>query len=468
MRYISTRGAAPALPFDDVLLAGLAEDGGLYVPEFWPNLDAPTLESLRGLSYDELAVRVMAPFIAGTIADAELAAMAKDAYRDFGHRVAAPLRQLDTGLWLLDLTRGPTLAFKDYAMQLVGRMFDLVLKRRGRRVTIVGATSGDTGAAAIEACRGRAAIDIFILHPRGRVSEVQRRLMTTVTDSNVHNIAIDGTFDDCQDLVKAMFADRALRERLGLSAVNSINWARVMAQIVYYVAAAIALGAPARAVAFSVPTGNFGNVLAAYGARRMGLPISQLVVASNANDILHRFLETGRMEMGAVVPTLSPSMDIQVSSNFERLLFEILDRDGPAVARAMAGFRKDGRLTLEQSAWREVRALFDGHREDDAGTLAAMAAEYNASGELLDPHTAIGVAAARARRRDAVTPIVALATAHPAKFPDAVERATGLRPSLPARLADLFEREERVATLPNDLGAVKAFVAARVALKGAA
>ena len=468
MRYISTRGAAPALPFDDVLLAGLAEDGGLYVPEFWPNLDAPTLESFHGLAYDELAVRVMAPFIAGTIADAELAAMAKAAYRDFGHRATAPLRELDAGFWLLDLTRGPTLAFKDYAMQLVGRMFDHVLKRRGRRVTIVGATSGDTGAAAIEACRGRAAIDIFILHPRGRVSEVQRRLMTTVADRNVHNIAIDGTFDDCQDLVKAMFADRALRERLGLSAVNSINWARVMAQIVYYVAAAVALGAPARAVAFSVPTGNFGNVLAAYGARRMGLPISQLVVASNANDILHRFLETGRMEMGVVVPTLSPSMDIQVSSNFERLLFEILDRDGPAVARAIAAFRKDGRLTLEPSAWREVRALFDGHREDDAGTLAAMAAEYSASGELLDPHTAIGVAAARARRRDPRVPMVALATAHPAKFPDAVERATGLRPALPARLADLFEREEHAATLPNDLGALKAFVAARVALKGAA
>ena len=467
MRYISTRGAAPALSFDDVLLAGLAEDGGLYLPETWPRLDADALAALHGRPYAETVARVMASFVGASIPEDALGAMVTDAYRGFGHPAVAPLRQLDSGLWLLDLTVGPTLAFKDYALQLVGRLFDHVLARRGRRATILGATSGDTGSAAIEACRGRAAIDIFILHPRGRVSEVQRRLMTTVAEPNVHNIAIDGTFDDCQDLVKAAFADRAFRERMQLSAVNSINWARVAAQIAYYVHAAVALGAPYRAVSFAVPTGNFGNVFAAHAARRMGLPIAELVVATNANDILARFFEAGDMSTATVTPTLAPSMDIQVSSNFERLLFELLDGDGAAVADAVRRFRAEGRLPLPREAWQRARALFASHREDDAGTLAAIAAEWRASGEVLDPHTAIAVAAARARRGDLGTPMVALATAHPAKFPDAVERATGQRPPLPARLADLHAREERLTVLPNDLRAVEEFMKARVAVAGA-
>jgi threonine synthase len=467
VRYISTRGAAPALSFDDVLLAGLADDGGLYLPESWPRLDAEALVALHGRSYAEIVARVMAPFVGGTVADADLNEMVADAYRGFGHPAVAPLRQLDSGLWILDLTVGPTLAFKDYALQLVGRLFDHVLRRRGRRTTILGATSGDTGSAAIEAVRGRAAIDIFILHPRGRVSEVQRRLMTTVTDPNVHNIAIDGTFDDCQDLVKAAFADRAFRDRLQLSAVNSINWARVAAQIAYYVAAAVALGAPHRPVSFAVPTGNFGNVFAAHAARRMGLPIAKLIVATNANDILSRFFETGDMSTAGVVPTLSPSMDIQVSSNFERLLFELLGGDGAAVASAVTRFRAEGRLPLPKDAWRAARTLFASHREDDAGTLAAIGAEWRASGEILDPHTAIAVAAARAHGCHAGVPMVALSTAHPAKFPDAVERATGHRLGLPARLADLHEREERLTALPNDLKAVQEFIKARVAVAGA-
>jgi threonine synthase len=465
LRYISTRGAAPELPFDDVLLAGLADDGGLYVPAAWPRLDA---SALAGLAYPDLVARVVAPFLGGTVAPDAFAAMARDAYVGFGHAAVAPLRQIEANLFLLDLTYGPTLAFKDYALQLVGRLFDHVLKRSGRRVTIVGATSGDTGSAAIEACRGRDAIDIFILHPRGRVSEVQRRLMTTVPDSNVHNIAIDGTFDDCQDLVKAMFSDKSFRDGARLSVVNSINWARVAAQTAYYAAAAVALGAPARAVSFAVPTGNFGNVYAGYAARAMGLPIAQLVVGSNANDILFRFLETGGMEMGTVQPTLSPSMDIQVSSNFERLLFDLLGRDGARVAETMRRFRAERRFVLDAAAMDTVRALFSGHRVDDAETIAVMRDVHRATGELIDPHTAIGIAAARARRRDASTPVVALATAHPAKFPEAVERATGIRPALPERLGDLFEREERVVALPNDVAALKAFIAARVAIKGAA
>lgn len=468
MRYISTRGRAPALAFDDVLLAGLADDGGLYVPESWPHFSSGEVAAMAGLSYAQLAARVMTPFLGGRIAADDFAAMAEDAYRGFDHAATAPLVQLERDLWLMELFHGPTLAFKDYALQLVGRLFDHVLARRGQRVTIVGATSGDTGSAAIEACRGLDRVDIFILHPKGRVSEVQRRLMTSVAEANVHNIAVEGSFDDCQDLVKAMFADRRLREELKLSAVNSINWARVMAQIVYYFAAAVSLGAPRRPVAFAVPTGNFGNVYSGYGARAMGLPITQLVVGSNRNDILTRFFDTGVQEIRAVEPSLSPSMDIQVSSNFERLLFDLLGRDGATVAEAMTRFRAEGRLSAGEAAWREARKLFDGYRLDDPSTIETMRAVHRTTGIVLDPHGAVGVAAARAKRRDAAVPMVALATAHPAKFPDAVEKAVGIRPALPPRLADLYEREERMTSLPNDLDALKAFVRDRASLKGAA
>lgn len=458
MTYVSTRGQAPVLAFDDVLLAGLARDGGLYVPSAWPRFAPAEIRAMARLPYPELAVRVMAPFLDDTIAEDDFAAIVEDAYRGFGHPAVAPLKQLARNDWLLELFHGPTLAFKDYALQLLGRLFDHVLAKRGERVTIVGATSGDTGSAAIEACRDRAAIDIVILHPKGRVSEVQRRQMTTVLSGNVHNVAIEGTFDDCQDLVKAMFNDAAFRDEMRLSAVNSINWARIMAQIVYYFAAATAIGAPDREVAFAVPTGNFGNVFAGYGARRMGLPVGQFVVGSNRNDILTRFFDSGAMTLGEVVPTLSPSMDIQVSSNFERLLFDLHDRDGARLAALMAEFRQAGTLAIEEARWRKARELFDGCRFDDEATTAAIRQVHAETGELLDPHGVIGLAAGRARRRDPHMPLIALATAHPAKFPDAVKAATGIAPPLPERLADLFEREERVSALPNDAAAVKDFV----------
>jgi threonine synthase len=453
--YSSTRGIAPTLAFDDVLLTGLATDGGLYQPTVWPRLSPGELRSYRRLPYAELAVRVMLPFLDDTIDEADFAALVADAYAGFDHRAVAPLRQLAGGDWLLELFHGPTLAFKDYALQLLGRLFDHVLTKRGARVTIVGATSGDTGSAAIEACRDRDAVEIVILHPHNRTSAVQRRQMTTVASANVHNIAIEGTFDDCQDLVKALFNDRPLRQRLNLSAVNSINWARIMGQIVYYVAAATALGAPERDIAFAVPTGNFGNVYAAYAARRMGLPIAQLVVGSNRNDILTRFLATGAMTASEVVPTLSPSMDIQVSSNFERLLFDLFDGDGAAVSARMNAFRQSGGFALDGERMAQIRALFDGVSLTDPETLTAIARVYDETGMLLDPHSAVGVAAGRARRRDAAIPMVSLATAHAAKFPDAVAAATGVRPALPPHLADLFERKEVFDVLPNDFTAVK-------------
>ncbi len=460
MTYISTRGEAPALAFDDVLLAGLARDGGLYVPDAWPVLTPEAIRGMAGLSYAEVAVRVMAPLIGGRIAADDLAAMVADTYAGFGHPAVAPLKQLDRNEWLLELFHGPTLAFKDYALQLVGRLFDHVLTARGERVMIVGATSGDTGSAAIEACRDRDSVDIVILHPKGRVSEVQRRQMTTVDAANVHNVAVEGTFDDCQDLVKALFNDAAFRDEVRLSAVNSINWARIMAQIVYYFAAATALGAPQRTVSFAVPTGNFGNVYAGYAARAMGLPVGQFIVGSNRNDILTRFFESGAMNMQEVVPTISPSMDIQVSSNFERLLFDLYDRDGAALAAMMGRFRETGRLAVDEPRWRRARELFDGCRLDDAGTGAVIRSIHETTGELVDPHTAVGIAAGRAKRRSPAEPLVALATAHPAKFPDAVEAATGLRPPLPERLADLYERPERCDVLPNDVGAVRDYVRA--------
>ncbi len=461
MPYISTRDVRnppERLPFDAVLLAGLAPDGGLYVPASWPRLDPAMLRDVKAKSYAEIAAAVTAPFLDGLMTAQEWRAMAAEAYREFDDPAVAPLRDLGNGLYLLELFHGPTLAFKDYALQLVGRLFDHVLARRRARVTIVGATSGDTGSAALAACRDRAAIDVFMLYPKGRISEVQRRQMTSVASPNVHAIAIDGTFDDCQDLVKAMFADAKFRDALALSAVNSINWARIMAQIVYYVTAAVKLGAPERAVSFSVPTGNFGNVYAAHAARRMGLPIDQLVIGTNRNDILARFINGGAMTIGQVEPSYSPSMDIQVSSNFERLYFELKAGDAAGVAAAMTAFRRGGTLPASRAEWQEAAKLFSAARVDDDGILAEIEATYRATGVILDPHSAVAVAAAKAKRRDRSVPMVALATAHPAKFPDAVERAIGKKPAMPARLAALMDLPERAPQLPRDLATIERYV----------
>ena len=468
MDYISTRGAAPVLDFEDVLLAGLAGDGGLYVPAYWPKLTPDDLRALRGLSYTQLAARVMRPFVGDAIDEDDFNRIVADAYAGFDHDAVAPLKQLGGDLWLMELFHGPTIAFKDYALQLVGLLFDHVLKKRNRRVTIVGATSGDTGSAAIEACRDRDAIDIFIMHPKGRVSPVQQRQMTTVLSSNVHNIALEGTFDDCQNLVKAMFADTGFRDEMNISAVNSINWARVMAQIVYYVHAAVSLGAPDRPVSFAVPTGNFGNIFAAYGALKMGVPISQLIIGSNSNDILTRFFETGALTTREVVPTLAPSMDIQISSNFERYLFDLYDRDGEMTAQSMRQFRETGNLHVGPERWSLACEAFDARRLSDEETLAAIGALHKSTGELIDPHTAIGVVAGMQARREPEVPLVCLACAHPAKFPDAVERATGVRPPLPEHMADLFEREERYEVLGAGLQTVQQFVREQVGAKGAA
>jgi threonine synthase len=459
LRYRSTRGEISNLAFDDVLLAGLARDGGLYVPETWPRFSAAEWRALRGRPYREIAFAVLKPYVGGAIADADLARLTTEAYAGFTHPAVAPLKQLYTRLWTMELFHGPTLAFKDYALQLVGRLFDHVLEKRGRCATVVGATSGDTGPAGIAAVAGSKRIDIVMLHPKGRTSEVQRRQMTTVTAPNVHNVALDGTFDDCQDAVKAMFGDLEFRDRHNLSAVNSINWARVAAQIVYYVHAALALGAPDRAISFCVPTGNFGNVLAADAARRMGLPLDRLIVATNRNDIVARTILTGTMALESVAPTMSPSMDIQVSSNFERLVFELMGRDGRATAAAMAEFRKAGKFVLPQGLRAALAEGFDAGAASEAETFATIASTRKATGETIDPHTAVAVHAAKRARSSA--PIVVASTAHPAKFPDAVEKATGERPRLPAFLADLHDRPERMTEMPNDIAQLKAFVAAR-------
>ncbi len=460
MRYISTRGQAPARDFAGVLLAGLAEDGGLFVPEVWPTFSPSDLRSMRGMPYPEIAARVLHLFVGDCIASDTLRDLCRDAYAGFGTPAVVPLVQLETGLWSLELFHGPTLAFKDMAMQVLGRLFDLVLSERGERVTIVAATSGDTGSAAIEAFQDRAQLDVVVLHPRGRTSEVQRRQMTTVSAANIENIAVEGTFDDCQDLVKAMFADAPFRAELRLSAVNSINWARVAAQIPYYVAAAVALGSPDREVAFSVPTGNFGNVLAAWAARRMGVPIARLIVASNRNDILTRFLDTNDMSIRTVEPSLSPSMDIQISSNFERLLFELLDRDPAATAATMRGFRSNGHMGVPEASWHRARTLFQGYRLDDDGTTAEIRRLWG-QGYLADPHTAIGIAAARQFPLDHI-PTIAAATAHPAKFPDAMQAAIGTRPPLPSRLSNLYERTEHFTCAPAQLEIIEAKVRAFV------
>ncbi len=459
MRYVSTRGSAPELGFSDVLLAGLATDGGLYVPETWPTL-APAGAAVdgRARSYVDRAVEVMLPFVEPDLDAVALRSLCEQAYSTFRHPAITPLVQIDHQLWVQELFHGPTLAFKDVALQLVGAMFDRVLAERGERVTIVGATSGDTGSAAINAVAGCAHVDIVILYPQGRTSDVQRRQMTTVDQPNAHAVAVEGTFDDCQDLVKAMFNDVAFRERNHLSAVNSINWARVMAQIVYYVVAAEALAGP---VSFSVPTGNFGNVLAGWIAREMGAPISDFVVASNTNDILTRFVTSGDMTTRPVVPTSSPSMDIQVSSNFERLLFEMNGRDGGLTAEQLGRFRSVGRLDVEaDQRARYIDGTFRAAAFDDAATTAEIRRTQAASAMVLDPHTATGVAAARrfAGTGGSAAPMVALATAHPAKFPDAVEAATGTRPELPEHLADLFERAEVTHEVANDLDAVERLI----------
>lgn len=451
MRYVSTRGEAPILGFADVLLAGLATDGGLYVPEQWPSMP-----ELPVGNYADLAAAVMEPFVGDDIGQDELVAMCQEAYATFRHAATVPLVQIGPDQWIMELFHGPTLAFKDVALQVVGRMFDQVLTKRNERVMIVGATSGDTGSAAIDGVKACHNVDIVILYPAGRVSDVQRRQMTTVDAPNVHTVAVEGTFDDCQDLVKAMFNDLTFRNELNLSAVNSINWARVMAQIVYYVAAADALGQ--QPVTFSVPTGNFGNVLAGWIARQMGTPIDTLIVGSNSNDILTRFFESRDMMATGVTPTLSPSMDIQVSSNFERLLFELNDRDGRRTAQQMAEFRTAGKLEVSQAQYAQwITPAFRAGRCDDERTVAVMADVYRETGMLIDPHTAVGVSVARECSTPGV-PTVTLATAHPAKFPDAVVKATGRHPALPDHLADLLERPEHSTVLPADLGIIQGFV----------
>ena len=461
MRYISTRGSAPTLDFEGATLAGLASDGGLYVPDHWPRFSREEIAALQGLSYVDTAVAIMRPFVAGSLDDATLKRLCTIAYGRFSHDAVTPLVQLDSGHWLMELFHGPTLAFKDVALQLLGQLFETFLAKRDAHLTIIGATSGDTGSAAIDGVAGRAKIDIFMLHPLGRVSDVQRRQMTTVLAPNVYNVAIKGSFDDAQAIVKALFNDRAFNGRFTVSAVNSINWARLMAQIVYYFYTAVRLGAPDRPIAYSVPTGNFGDVFAGYVAERMGLPISRLIVATNVNDILHRALTTGDYSCGTVTATATPSMDIQVSSNFERLLFDLAGRDGPKLAGMMAGFESSRAMQIPAPMLAGASDLFTSARIDATAMADAMRWAAERTGQIIDPHTAIGLAAARAAGLPADVPVVTLATAHPSKFSDAVERATGVRPALPTRVGNLFDRAERYDTLPATKEAVAAYVAER-------
>lgn len=460
MKYISTRGQSPALNFEQVMLTGLAPDGGLYVPETLPQFSQEEIASWAGLDYNELAYNIMQPFVAGEIPDADLKNMIDETYAQFRHSGVAPLVQLGKNDWVLELFHGPTLAFKDFALQMLGRLLDYVLERKQQKVVIMGATSGDTGSAAIEGCKRCKNIDIYILHPHQRVSDVQRKQMTTVLADNIHNIAVEGNFDDCQEMVKASFADQSfLPEGRQLVAVNSINWARIMAQIVYYFYAGIALGAPQRKVAFSVPTGNFGDIFAGYLAKQMGLPVAQLVIATNKNDILHRYMSENKYEKLQLDHTLSPSMDIMISSNFERMMFDLLDRDGGLMNQLMTDF-KTGPISLPADAFAKARELFDSYAVDDALTLDTIRSVYEETEYLLDPHSAIAVKAARECQRDAAIPMVSLATAHPAKFPDAVRQAGQTdEPALPHHMQDLFEREERCTVLPNDLNQVQDFMA---------
>ncbi len=466
MEYVSTRGAAPTLDFAGVTLAGLASDGGLYVPREWPRFSEAEIAAMAGLPYAELAARVMQPFVGDSLSPEKLRELTAQAYGRFAHTAVTPLVQLDQQHWLVELFHGPTLAFKDVALQLLGLLFEEFLARGGDPLTIVGATSGDTGSAAIDAVAGRARIDIFMLHPKGRVSDVQRRQMTTVRAPNVHNIAVSGTFDDAQATVKRMFNDPAMTGRFAIGAVNSINWARLMAQVVYYFAAALQLGAPGRKVAFAVPTGNFGDVFAGYVAAQMGLPIERLIVATNVNDILHRALTSGDYSAGTVTPTAAPSMDIQVSSNFERLLFDLGGRDGQAMAAQMAGFESTKAMQLTNAQREGAAKLFSSARADADQMTQALRWAWENTGELLDPHTAIGLHAAREAGIAAHIPVVTLATAHPAKFRDAVERATGQRPMLPTRIGDLFERDEHFIELPGYYAAIAEYVAAHAVPRG--
>jgi threonine synthase len=468
VRYVSTRGSAPALGFTDVTLAGLARDGGLYLPENWPKLTRAEIAALAGRPFADIATEVILPFTGGEIARADLAAMARDAYARFRHPAVTPLVQIGPQRWILELFHGPTLAFKDVAMQLLARLMDHILAKRGKRATIAGATSGDTGGAAIEAFRGSSRVDVVILFPDGRVSDVQRRMMTTPTEANVHALAVKGTFDDCQALVKGMFNDLAFRDRVLLSAVNSINWARIVAQVTYYFAAATALGAPHRPVSFVVPTGNFGDILAGWVARQMGLPIERLVIATNANDILPRAVATGVYEMRDVVATTSPSMDIQISSNFERYLFEASGRDAAIIRGQMASLVQSRRFEIAK-AYGRLKEDFAAAGASEADVAATIRRTYEHSGYLLDPHTACGIVAADRVPGNAHTPQIVLATAHPAKFPDALQAIVGERPSLPAGLGNLMRDKERFDVLDNDLAAVERYVEARArAVKGGA
>ena len=456
MKYISTRDEAPAASFIDVLLAALARDGGLYVPESWPRLSEATIEGFKGKPYAEVAFEVIKPFVGGSISDADLKRMIGEAYATFDQPGVAPLHALKPGEYLLELFHGPTLAFKDVAMQLLARLMDHALKAKNERVTIVGATSGDTGGAAVEAFRGRDRADLVMLFPNGRVSDVQRLMMTTATEKNIHALAIDGTFDDCQAIVKGLFNDHAFRDRMKLSGVNSINFARIVAQVVYYFTALAALDF--HKISFVVPTGNFGDIFAGYVAKQMGLPAERLVIATNVNDILARTLESGRYEVRDVVATESPAMDIQVSSNFERLLFDAYGRDAGAIRKIMSELSSGG-FTIAEKPLAGMRAIFDAGRADEAETIATIRTVHRESGYLLDPHSAVGVTVGR--KLNVKAPYVALGTAHPAKFPDAVEKACGVRPALPARLKDLTARKECFDVLPADLSAVARYVSER-------
>ena len=469
MRYVSTRGEAKSVSFNEALIEGLARDGGLYVPETWPRISKAEIAGFLSKSYSEIALRVVAPFVGNDIPERDLKQMIEEAYATFDHKDVAPLHRLKSGEYVLELFHGPTLAFKDVAMQLIARLMDYVLAKRGERCTIVGATSGDTGGAATEAFRGRERIDLVFTFPKGRVSEVQQRMMTSITEPNINVLAIDGNFDDCQAIVKALFNDHAFRDRVKLSAVNSINWARIVAQIVYYFTAAVALGAPEKRVTFAVPTGNFGDILAGYVAARMGLPIERLIVATNVNDILARTLESGIYEVRGVVATSSPAMDIQVSSNFERLLFDASGRDAGAVRDAMKDLAAKGRFALGEKTLANMRALFSASRADEAETAAAIREVHKTSNYVLDPHTAVGVSVAhKLGIKGGESPLVVLGTAHPAKFPEAVEAACGVTPKLPATFSDLMSRKQRVTNLPNDAKAVADFVLAHSrAAKGA-
>ncbi|UYV38511.1 threonine synthase [Rhodobacteraceae bacterium D3-12] len=459
MKYISTRGTAPVLSFEDAMLTGLARDGGLYLPETIPTLSRDEIAALGGLSYQETAFRIMRPYLGDTFSDDEFRTIIAKAYEGFNHAAYAPLVQLAPGHFLLELFHGPTLAFKDFAMQLIGQLFQAALERNGKRVTIVGATSGDTGSAAIEAFRGLDNVDVFILYPHGRVSDVQRRQMTTPSESNVHALAVTGDFDDCQARVKDMFNHFEFRDAVGLAGVNSINFARVLAQLVYYFSSAVSLGSPDRKVSFTVPTGNFGDIFAGYLAKRMGLPIDRLVVATNQNDILHRCLSTSDYKPDGVTPSISPSMDIQVSSNFERALFESYGRDGSAVAQLMDELKQGG-FSVSQGALQALRENYDSGRCSEEETSATIAHLKDTTGELLCPHSAVGVKVAE-EQRDPATPMITLATAHPAKFPDAVKAATGIHPPLPPHMADLFDRDERVTRVENDLTAIETLIEER-------